>query len=1270
MISPYVGPGPFGPEQMLFGRDNEIEELHNRLIADRIIVLYSPSGAGKTSLLQAKNGLLQRFKERFHLLPILRISGGVHHSPVKGILEQLSASGYGECSDGDSLETYFERLLNGGDGIKRVLMVIDQFEEVFLSEIAERDREAFFTDLGNVLSRYSKNVWLILSMREEYYSWLDDYRDLIPTGLECRVRLSLLSFKQAIEAIREPAKMCGIMLPEDDGKDAAEYIVEELSKFRKRMDGEIAVYQGTIEPVLLQVVCTEIWNDLSVGGRSIQEIRIADVRQIQLDAILQNYCEEVLEYAASNLTRGRCLREWIEHKLLTPGGLRTPAMIESSDINAPQPDELEHLVSHHLIRRQIREDGDWYELSHDSLSLPIKHSIEKWRQEHLAEWQRLASQWHMKGRRKDFFSALPGKLRLFPRRMRILSSNSNNTEKPSEIESAFIDAYQDYSYSWWSKIAVLFLALGFTIWFAIDKHYSQLSAAEDRFKAQQEIFNKQQKIALQREKDTLQTGLLNILGGRTSLELRALAAATGAQFQQASPDGVRTEYRGLLANILFDNRYILSVESPDNDKSKVAAINENYRVIAQIGETRKNIQIFDKTDHLLWGINSISFSTLPVSDARVIALVRAHYLAIGDTQGKVALCDIRLKECVALMLETPEQKPVNETIRGMSFSDDLLVVSYANATISVWRLNTQNNLSLISINKRDKKDSAKSIINALTFIPGKSSILDAGHSSQSIKILNVDGENINVKILPPPPRQVISSIKGGEIIYSIAVSHDGRFVAAGNRAGNIHFWDVTTLSQPKYINTIKNAHEDVVSQIKFLQDYSLISAGWDGQLKRWSGLSLADKSASLPQAETLLGLPHQITSIAIRTDEREAFVTTEKGSVLKITLADGHHPFGVFYPNSGRLVGFDETKNGTQLNWITSGRLESIQPEGAQKNGLKPQVRAVLTDVEHFASANQAGIIFIRRGEVLMALRRDSSTPQVVKGVNFSPDEKVLWMKVNDSASLFMIDRQVNNNNKLPRLWVLSPDTMSAVECLHSIPTGFRAREQFSGFRPHSQDFLSIDTTNDKITLWQATASDAQGCPKYVENTSLQNAASPPLAFPLPKYTLNFAFSPSGERVYQGNYLGQIYPIAIKEGPQRRELIKDDSTSISRTLAVSLENTVAMGDSKGRLWLYSSNTMLPIEIKQQFHHSEITALAISSDGRWMASGSQEGIALWDLRIDTWIQRACELVPEKTFSDAQNSIYFPGLNKTVSPCENRGEKMTKFQLENNHALAKY
>ncbi|EEH91755.1 AAA family ATPase [Citrobacter portucalensis] len=1266
MISPFVGPGPFGPEQILFGRDNEIEELHNRLIADRIIILYSPSGAGKTSLLQAKNGLLQRFKERFHLLPILRISGGAHHSPVKGVLEQLSASGYGKCSDGDTLETYFERFLySEGNVFKRVLMVIDQFEEIFLSEISAKEREEFFIDLGNVLSRYSKSVWIVFSMREEYFPWLDDYRDLIPTGLECRVRLSLLSFEQAIEAIREPAKMSNIILPKDDGRDAAEYIVEELSKFRKRMAGEIAVYQGTIEPVLLQVVCTEIWNDLSVGGQSVQEIRIADVRQIQLDAILQNYCEEVLEYSVSNLTRGRCLREWIENKLLTPGGLRTPAMIESSDINSPQPDELEYLISHHLIRRQIREDGDWYELSHDSLSLPIKNSIEKWQHEHLAEWQRLASQWHIKGRRKDFFSSLPGRVRLFPRRARILSLESNNTEKPSEIESAFIDAYQDYSYSWWSKITILFMVLGFTMWFAIDKHKSQLSAAEDRLIAQRDLFNKQQKIVLQRENDTLQTGLLNILGGRTSLELRALAAATGAQFQEASNGGVRTEYRGLLANILFDNRYILSVESPDNDKSKVVAINEDYRVIAQVGKARKNIQVFDKTDNLLWNIDSLAFLKFPVSDARVITLVRKYYLAIGDSQGKVALCDIRRRECIALNLAKSGQEPVNETIRGMSFANDFLIVSYADTTISAWRFDTLNNLLSISINSKDNKPRAKSIINALTFIPGQSAFLDAGHSSQGIKILNVSGGGVYVKKLPPPQRQAISMTSSGEIIYSVAVSPDGRFIAAGNRAGNIHLWDITTLSQPKYIFTIKNAHEDVVSQIKFLQDGSLLSAGWDGQLKRWSGLSLADKSALLPQAETLLGLPHQITSIAIRADKREAFITTEKGSVLKVTLADEHHPFGIFYPNNGRLVGFEETRNGTQLNWITSGRLESIQPEYAQANGSKPQVRAELTDVEHFASADRAGIILIRRGETLMALRHDSSTLQVVKGVYFSPDEKVLWMKVNDTASLLMIDRQVRD--KPPRLWILSTDTMSAVECLHSIPIGFRAREQLSGFRPHSKDFLSIDALNDQITLWQETATDAQGCPIYVANTSLQNSAS---SFPLPKYTLNFAFSPSGEQFYQGNYLGQIYPIAIKDGTQRRELIKDDSTSISNTLAVLQNKTVAMGDRKGRLWLYSSNTMLPIEIKQQFHHSAITALAISSDGRWMASGSQEGIALWDLRIDTWIQRACDFVPERRFSDAQNSIYFPEVKKRVSPCEDHGEKMTKFQQENPHALAKY
>ena len=59
--NPYVGPRPFQTGETLYGRDREILELLDLLIAERIVLLYSPSGAGKTSLIQA--GLLPKLEE-------------------------------------------------------------------------------------------------------------------------------------------------------------------------------------------------------------------------------------------------------------------------------------------------------------------------------------------------------------------------------------------------------------------------------------------------------------------------------------------------------------------------------------------------------------------------------------------------------------------------------------------------------------------------------------------------------------------------------------------------------------------------------------------------------------------------------------------------------------------------------------------------------------------------------------------------------------------------------------------------------------------------------------------------------------------------------------------------------------------------------------------------------------------------------------------------------------------------------------------------------
>ena len=71
--NPYVGPWPLEIRQPIYGRDREILEITDLLIYKRFVLLHAPSGAGKTSLIQA--GLVPALeKQGFRVaLPLLRV---------------------------------------------------------------------------------------------------------------------------------------------------------------------------------------------------------------------------------------------------------------------------------------------------------------------------------------------------------------------------------------------------------------------------------------------------------------------------------------------------------------------------------------------------------------------------------------------------------------------------------------------------------------------------------------------------------------------------------------------------------------------------------------------------------------------------------------------------------------------------------------------------------------------------------------------------------------------------------------------------------------------------------------------------------------------------------------------------------------------------------------------------------------------------------------------------------------------------------------------
>jgi hypothetical protein len=198
------------------GRDGEAEALLSLVISERIVVFYSPSGAGKSSLLNAR--LIPGLRRKnFKVLPVVRVGGefpaGVAPANVYTFNALWRLAGaqadprqLQECSlDGFLRATQAKK---AGTAPPRVL-IFDQFEEI-LTTYAERweQRREFFLQLRQALlddSAFS----VVMALREDRLAGLDTYAPLLPGQLRTRFRLETLRRREAVDAARKPALAAG-----------------------------------------------------------------------------------------------------------------------------------------------------------------------------------------------------------------------------------------------------------------------------------------------------------------------------------------------------------------------------------------------------------------------------------------------------------------------------------------------------------------------------------------------------------------------------------------------------------------------------------------------------------------------------------------------------------------------------------------------------------------------------------------------------------------------------------------------------------------------------------------------------------------------------------------------------------------------------------------------------------------------------------------------------------------------------------------------------
>jgi WD40 repeat protein len=416
--NPYVGPNPFmtADQHKFFGRDREISDLVTLLVADRIVLLFAPSGAGKTSLIQA--GLIPAMESRdFVVLPIIRVNeppaehaanGDASNRYLRSALLSLSKEGgAAELPSVDpaglTFGDYLDRIDSqassaNGNEPKLVVMIFDQFEEILTvdpTDIEAKDR--FFAEVGAALR--PPHRWALFSIREDYLAALDSYLRLIPTHLTATYRLDLLGPDAALQAIQHPARNAGI----DFTDAAAAKLVDDLRQIRiQRPDGTMEERLGLhIEPVHLQVVCERIWRCLPPGATTIEPRDVTAQGSVN-EALGGFYADAVDDVAGATGIFERDIRTWFNDRLITRQGIRDQILSTPPESGGLDNRAIGQLVDKHLVRKEERRGTTWFELAHDRLIGPVRQNNAEWFEANLSPLQRQAYLWDSQHRNESF----------------------------------------------------------------------------------------------------------------------------------------------------------------------------------------------------------------------------------------------------------------------------------------------------------------------------------------------------------------------------------------------------------------------------------------------------------------------------------------------------------------------------------------------------------------------------------------------------------------------------------------------------------------------------------------------------------------------------------------------------------------------------------------------------------------------------------------------------------------------------------------------------
>ncbi|MBV6426131.1 MAG: hypothetical protein KIPDCIKN_00641 [Haliscomenobacter sp.] len=365
-----------GDNDIFFGRKNETEDLYQALSGVKHLLVYGPSGAGKTSLVEC--GLRNQFSDADWFALTIRRGANMISSVFTTINEALSdklsldPATKRPLEEGIDFGHAIENLF--GERYQPVYLLFDQFEELLISGSIEEKKE-FFTRL-NQLIRYKVPCRVMLIMREEFIGHLSEFEPLCPSIFQYRFRVEKMRQKNVKEVIRKTL---------DAPYFSAFFQVENSGQLAESILAKLPDKSLEIELSHVQVFLSELWERAAKAAtvKKLPQLHKGLVRENDnlsgvLDSFLKKQLSELDTTYGENValeTLAAMISDRHTKLQVGPDDLQRELEDKGIALQAPLPNLLRDLEKRRILRRIHSGEQAQFEISHDVLALVVGKNL-------------------------------------------------------------------------------------------------------------------------------------------------------------------------------------------------------------------------------------------------------------------------------------------------------------------------------------------------------------------------------------------------------------------------------------------------------------------------------------------------------------------------------------------------------------------------------------------------------------------------------------------------------------------------------------------------------------------------------------------------------------------------------------------------------------------------------------------------------------------------------------------------------------------------------